>query len=241
MNEQFLIAEHIHKDWDNVQVDFSFAAEKGSFTSIVGPSGSGKSTVLRTIAGLIPPAAQTRIVLDGADITTLAPGKRGCGLMFQNGSLFLHMTVADNVGYGLRCQGLSRRAARREAEAFLVRFKLEGFGNRWPETLSGGEAQRVALARTLIVHPKLVLFDEPFSALDAPLRKTLAQDILAMQKEFAFTAVMVTHDIAEAKYMSSRIILMQQGKKIWDGAAAEFNEQLIREAEGASTAPQPCS
>lgn len=230
MDNEFLVAEHIYKDWGSVSVDFSFAAGKASFTSIVGPSGSGKSTVLRTIAGLIPAAPQTRIVLDGADITQLAPGRRECGLVLQNNSLFLHMTVADNVGYGLRCQGASRKEARKAASDFLARFGLGGFDARYPETLSGGEAQRVALARTLIVRPKLVLFDEPFSALDAPLRKRLAGDILRMQEEFAFTAVMVTHDIAEAKYMSSRIILMQRGKKIWDGLAGEFDEQLIQDA-----------
>lgn len=227
MSDAYFYADNLYKVWDTVTVDFSFAAERGTMTTIVGPSGSGKSTVLRLIAGLDTYDKIPHIVLDGKDITNLAPGKRETGMVAQSGALFPHLTVEDNVGYGLECRGMSKKESRAQADAFLAKFKLEGFAKRYPETLSGGEAQRVALARTLIVQPKLVLFDEPLSALDAPLRKKLAEDIRAMQKETNFTGIMVTHDINEAKTISDHIILVEKGKKRWEGKPAEFSESLF--------------
>ena len=255
MHEPYFSAENLYKVWDTVTVDFSFTAERGTMTTIVGPSGSGKSTVLRLIAGLdtcdnradsddaqaksVTSAGNSdaqpgkhnssapHIMLDGKDITHLEPGKRETGMVAQSGALFLHLTVEDNVAYGLECRGMSKKESRRQAESFLAKFNLEGFAKRYPETLSGGEAQRVALARTLIVQPKLVLFDEPLSALDAPLRKKLAEDIRMMQKETAFTGIMVTHDINEAKTISDTIILMEKGRKKWEGKPAEFSERLF--------------
>src|SRR5574344_1689298 len=232
MHEPYFSAENLYKVWDTVTVDFSFTAERGTMTTIVGPSGSGKSTVLRLIAGLdrfdkrTAAADAPRIMLDGRDITALAPGRRETGMVAQSGALFPHLTVEDNVGYGLECRGISRKESRIRAEAFLAKFRLEGFAKRYPETLSGGESQRVALARTLIVQPKLVLFDEPLSALDAPLRRKLAEDIREMQRATGFTGIMVTHDINEAKSMSDRIILMGKGKKQWEGKPEEFSEAL---------------
>jgi ABC-type Fe3+/spermidine/putrescine transport system ATPase subunit len=132
------------------------------------------------------------------------------------------MSAEDNVAYGLVCRGMKKREAREQAREFLTLFNMQDFARRYPETLSGGEAQRIALARTLIVHPKLVLLDEPLSALDAPMRKKLAREISSMQKKIGFTAVMVTHDISEAKMMSDRIILMEKGRLRWEGAAADF-------------------
>ncbi len=206
-------------------VDVSFQAQKGSMTSIVGASGCGKSTVLRLIAGILRAdrrAVPMTIQLDGKDITKLPPGKRECGLVFQSGALFLHKSVEDNVAYGLECRGMKKREARQQARDFLALFNMQDFAKRYPETLSGGEAQRVALARTLIVQPKLVLLDEPLSALDAPMRKKLAEEIVSLQKKVGFTAVMVTHDIREAKLMSDRIILMEKGRIQWEGAADAF-------------------
>ena len=238
----YFSAENIYKVWNTVTVDFSFTADRSTMTTIVGPSGSGKSTVLRIIAGLdqcdeskpltnhtsISASSKIpRITLDGTNLTNCAPGKRECGMVMQNGALFLHLTVEDNVAYGLQCRGMSKKESRMQAEEFLTKFKLEGFAKRYPETLSGGEAQRVALARTLIVRPKLVLFDEPLSAVDAPLRKQLAEDIRAMQKATGFTGIMVTHDISEAKTVSDTIILMEKGKKRWEGKPELFSEDLF--------------
>lgn len=232
----YLECKGLCKDWTSlstagITVDVSFSADKGSMTSIVGASGCGKSTVLRLVAGILkadqcPLGTKTKITLDGKDITALPPGKRECGLVFQSGALFLHMTAEDNVAYGLVCRGIRKKEARRQAGEFLDLFNMKELAKRYPETLSGGEAQRVALARTLIVRPKLVLLDEPLSALDAPMRKKLAQEIVSMQKRIGFTAIMVTHDISEAKMMSDRIILMEKGRIRWEGAAGEFDESV---------------
>lgn len=227
MQEHYFSAENIQHDWQDFHEDLTLYIDKGIMTCVVGPSGSGKSTLLRIIAGLEKPAAKTRIILDGQDITNTPPAKRNIGLVAQNRSLFLHMTVEDNVGYGLRCKGISKKESREQAKAYLANFELSGFEKRYPETLSGGEAQRVALARTLIIKPKLVLFDEPLSALDAPLRKKLASDIRKWQKELSFTGIMVTHDIAEAKNIGDYIVLLEQGKITWQGAAKEFDENFM--------------
>lgn len=212
---------------DNFDVDISFNIEEKRFVSIVGPSGSGKSTVLKMIAGLESidkknSAVHSKIILDGDDITNLPSGKRNLGMVFQNSALFLNMSVLENVAYGLRCHGMKKKDAREKAESFLERVGLGGFGKRNPETLSGGEAQRCALARTLIVEPKLVLLDEPLSAVDSDLRKKLAADIKKMQRDFNFCAIMVTHDIDEAKTVSDRIIQIKDGRKVWEGSAADF-------------------
>ncbi len=213
----YLECQNLYKKFPIFDVDFSFALEKKSFVSIVGPSGSGKSTLLKMIAGLIVPDKKTdggcaKIILDKKDITNLAPGKRDLGFVFQNSALFLNMSVWKNVAYGLICQGMKKNDAKKMASEFLEKVGLGGFENRNPETLSGGEAQRVALARTLIVKPKLVLLDEPLSAIDSQLRKKLAADIKQMQSDFDFCALMVTHDLDEAKFMGDKILKVENGK-----------------------------
>lgn len=222
-------AENLRQNFDSVHIDVSFSCEKGTMTSIVGPSGSGKSTVLRLISGLNESSSEQKILLDGIDVSNLPPAKRNIGMVFQSHSLFDHLKVDDNVAYGLVSGGMNKKEARLKAADFLKEFGLEGFEKRYPETLSGGEAQRVALARTLIMNPKLVLFDEPLSALDAPLRKKLAALIRDLQKTHDFTGIMVTHDINEAKTISDQIILMKQGKIFWQGKASEFEEKLMEE------------
>ena len=222
-------AENLRQNFDTVHIDVSFSCEKGTMTSIVGPSGSGKSTVLRLISGLNESSSEQKILLDGIDVSNLSPAKRNIGMVFQSHSLFDHLKVDDNVAYGLVSGGMNKKEARLKAADFLKEFGLEGFEKRYPETLSGGEAQRVALARTLIMNPKLVLFDEPLSALDAPLRKKLAALIRDLQKIHGFTGIMVTHDINEAKTVSDQIILMKQGKIFWQGKASEFDEKLMEE------------
>jgi len=226
-------AINLRQSFDSINVDVSFTCEKGSMTSIVGPSGSGKSTILRLISGLNPSCAEQKILLDGNDISKTAPANREIGMVFQSHTLFDHLKVEDNVAYGLISKGMKKKDARKYANEFLKQFGLEDFGKRYPDTLSGGEAQRVSLARTLIMKPKIVLFDEPLSALDAPLRKKLAKLIKELQSSFGFTGIMVTHDINEAKAISDNILLMKKGEIIWNGAASDFDEKMISDESGA--------
>ena len=202
--------KNIHKTWETVTVDFSLECEKGTMTCLLGPSGCGKSTVLNIISGLEKNDGdwqkKLEIELDGQRIEKLPPRERNLGMVFQSGALFNHMNVVNNVAYGLISKGMKKKEALAKASAFLPEFGLEGFEKRMPQTLSGGERQRVALARTLITQPKLVLLDEPLSALDADLRQRLAQQIRQWQKTMGFTAIMVTHDLAEAEAVSDKIV-----------------------------------
>ena len=206
----YFSVKNIHKSWESVTVDFSLECDKGTMTCLLGPSGCGKSTILNIISGLEKndPDWQSRleIELDGQRIESLPPRERGVGMVFQSGALFNHMNVVNNVAYGLISQGVKKREALTRASAFLPDFGLEGFDRRMPQTLSGGERQRVALARTLIIQPKLVLLDEPLSALDADLRRRLAQQLRDWQKKIGFTAIMVTHDENEAEAVADKIV-----------------------------------
>jgi len=206
----YFSVRNIHKTWDSVTVDFSLECEKGTMTCLLGPSGCGKSTVLNIISGLESNDSEWQekleIELDGQRIEKLAPRLRGVGMVFQSGALFNHINVAGNVAYGLISQGMKKKEAMARASAYLPEFGLAGFDRRMPQTLSGGERQRVALARTLITQPKLVLLDEPLSALDADLRRRLASQIREWQKKIGFTAIMVTHDENEAKTVADKIV-----------------------------------
>lgn len=227
MND-FLICNSLQKYWPNCSVDFSCSVPKGKTLVLFGHSGSGKSTVLQMISGLVEPdnidskENPAKIFIDGKDCSKINPAKRDIGMVFQNAVLFPHLRVGDNVGYGLRCRGFSKKESRIMATEFLQKFNLEDFATRDVNSLSGGEAQRVSLARTLIVKPSLILFDEPFSALDKPLAKTLAQDIKKSQEELGFTSVLVTHDKEEAKFLGDYVIKMEKGKIIWQGSVNEF-------------------
>ena len=206
----YFTVKNIHKSWETVTVDFSLECEKGTMTCLLGPSGCGKSTVLNIISGLEKndPDYQTQleIELDGQRIEKLPPRLRGVGMVFQSGALFNHMNVVNNVAYGLISKGMKKKEALARASAYLSEFGLTNFDRRMPQTLSGGERQRVALARTLITQPKLVLLDEPLSALDADLRQRLALQIREWQKTMGFTAIMVTHDVAEAEAVADKIV-----------------------------------
>ncbi len=206
----YFTVKNIHKTWETVTVDFSLECEKGTMTCLLGPSGCGKSTVLNIISGLEKNdpdyEEKLEIQLDGQRIEKLPPRERGVGMVFQSGALFNHMNVVNNVAYGLISQGMKKKEALARASAFLPEFGLGGFDRRMPQTLSGGERQRVALARTLITQPKLVLLDEPLSALDADLRQRLALQIRDWQKSMGFTAIMVTHDENEAKTLADKIV-----------------------------------
>ena len=223
----YLEIQNLHMDYENISIDFSATLEKGKTLAIVGHSGSGKSTILRMIAGLLPSGKNAKIHLDNKDITKLPPNKRDIGMVFQSPCLFEHLKIIDNATFALDCKGISKKQRQEIGKDWLKRFGLDSMENRLPHTLSGGEAQRVSLVRTLIAEPKVVLFDEPFSALDAPLRKKLTADLSNWQKELGFTAILVTHDIEEAKKLGDKIIVMKAGKMIWEGKPEEFVEELL--------------
>ena len=223
----YLEIQNLHMDYENISIDFSATLEKGKTLAIVGHSGSGKSTILRMIAGLLPSGKNAKIHLDNKDITKLPPNKRDIGMVFQSPCLFEHLKIIDNATFALDCKGISKKQRQEIGKDWLKRFGLDSMENRLPHTLSGGEAQRVSLVRTLIAEPKVVLFDEPFSALDAPLRKKLTADLSTWQKELGFTAILVTHDIEEAKKLGDKIIVMKAGKMAWEGKPEAFVEELL--------------
>ncbi|WP_141005859.1 ABC transporter ATP-binding protein [Nocardioides humi] len=200
--------------------DVDLAVADGAVLAVLGPSGCGKSTLLRAVAGLEPLAAG-RIAWDGADLAGTPTHRRGFALMFQDGQLFDHLTVARNVGYARRLQGLSRTAVRAEVADLLDLVGLGGYADRLPRTLSGGERQRVALARSLAARPRLLLLDEPLSALDAGLRGRLAADLRQILTESGTTALLVTHDQDEAFAVADRLAVMRAGRIVQEGPTGE--------------------
>ena len=209
-NTEIICVENLKKSFGDLDVikGISFSVHTGEVLSIIGPSGSGKSTILNIIAGLEQNDKKDdfEILLDNKHVENLAPAKREIGFVFQHGALFNHLNVQDNVAYGLISKGEKKSEARKMAKEFIKEFGLSGFEKRFPQTLSGGEKQRVALARALITKPKLLLLDEPLSALDAELRQKLAFQLKEWQKQFGFTAIMVTHDEEEAQNVADKII-----------------------------------
>lgn len=199
-------------------VDLSVA--DGDVLAVLGPSGCGKSTLLRAVAGLEPLAGGS-IAWEGQDLADTPTHRRGFALMFQDGQLFDHLTVARNVGYAQRLRGLPRHEVRAEVDELLTLVGLEGYGDRLPRTLSGGERQRVALARSLAARPRLLLLDEPLSALDAGLRGRLATDLRRILTASGTTALMVTHDQAEAFAVADRLAVMRDGRIVQEGATTE--------------------
>ncbi|GAA4814691.1 ABC transporter ATP-binding protein [Nocardioides caeni] len=191
----------------------------GEVLAVLGPSGCGKSTLLRAVAGLERPDAGT-VTWDGDDLTRTPTHRRGFALMFQDGQLFDHLTVRRNVGYAQRLRRVDRATVRAEVDALLRLVGLEGYADRLPRTLSGGERQRVALARSLAAAPRLLLLDEPLSALDAELRIRLAADLRRILRDAATTALMVTHDQDEAFAVADRIAVMRAGRIVQEGPTA---------------------
>ncbi|GAA1134853.1 ABC transporter ATP-binding protein [Nocardioides aquiterrae] len=215
-----LTLAHLTVEYDGAPavVDASLALEDGHVLAVLGPSGSGKSTLLRAVAGLEPAAAGS-ISWDGHDLAGVPTHRRGFALMFQDGQLFGHLTVARNVGYALRLRRTPNAAAR--VRELLALVGLEGYEDRLPATLSGGERQRVALARSLAVQPRLLLLDEPLSALDAGLRERLATDLRDILRAAGTTALMVTHDQDEAFTVADRLAVMRDGRIVQQGDIAE--------------------
>jgi iron(III) transport system ATP-binding protein len=202
----------------------SFTVEAGTLVTLLGPSGCGKTTTLRMIAGLELPSAG-RILIAGRDVTNLGATQRDVSMVFQSYALFPHMSVLDNVGYGLRRSGLGRTDAAERARDGLAQVGLKGFDERQPSELSGGQQQRVAVARALVLEPSVLLFDEPLSNLDARLRRQMREEIRELQQRLGLTVVYVTHDQQEAMAVSDRIIVMNAGRIEQQGKPRELYEQ----------------
>ncbi|MFM7011657.1 MAG: ABC transporter ATP-binding protein [Betaproteobacteria bacterium] len=191
--------------------DCSLSVEKGEFLCLLGPSGCGKTTTLQMVAGFTQPSVG-RIILDGEDITALKPSKRGLGVVFQSYALFPHMTVQDNVAFGLQMRKVPAPELTRKVSETLELVHLGAFAQRYPSELSGGQKQRVAMARALVIQPPVLLLDEPMGALDAKLREEMQIELRALQRRVGITTIMVTHDQAEAMTLADRVVLMNKGR-----------------------------
>ena len=218
--------EHLFSGYDSdvVLKDLSLEVAEGEFLSLLGPSGCGKSTLMKTIAGILP-ASSGRILLDGRDITNLPVHKRGTVVVFQDMRLFPHKSVAENVAFPLKMQGIPKAERLKTAEELLEKVQMGAYRNRKPGELSGGQQQRIALARALAAQPKLLLLDEPFSALDENLREDMRRLVLQLQKEFSMTVILVTHDREEALSMSDRVALLFDGRLAQIGTPREVYER----------------
>jgi ABC-type Fe3+/spermidine/putrescine transport system ATPase subunit len=191
--------------------DFSLSVDNGEMVALLGPSGSGKSTLLKLITGIERPDAGD-VQFDGVSILNIPPNKRGAVFMFQKSYLFPFLSVAENIGFGLKVQGISSENIRREVVRMLELIGLPGTEQRNPGQLSGGEQQRVALARALVTNPRLLLLDEPLSSLDTEVRMNLQEAIRSIQRELGITTILVTHDLGEAMAMSDRLALLLNGE-----------------------------
>jgi len=219
-----------HRFGSVVAVDnVSLSIRAGEVVALLGPSGCGKTTLLRAIAGFVSQQAG-RVLVDGQSIDALPPNRRNVGIVFQNYALFPHMTVAENVAYGLRARGQARSLVPATVDRFLEVVRLNGMRDRFPRQLSGGQQQRVALARALAVEPSVLLLDEPFSALDKSLRLDMQIELKRLQQQFGLTAILVTHDQEEAMSVADRIAVMNSGRveqfdtpaKVYDSPATRF-------------------
>ena len=197
---------------------------KGSLTTILGPSGCGKTTTLRMIAGLDAPSSG-QIFIDGQDVTTLGAAERNVSMVFQSYALFPHLSVMGNVSYGLTVTGVGKEEAQRRARATMEIVGLQGFDERLPSELSGGQQQRVAVARALVLEPSVMLFDEPLSNLDARLRRSMREEIRALQQRLKLTVAYVTHDQSEALAVSDQIIVMNAGLIAQAGTPHQLYEE----------------
>ncbi|CAM4413426.1 ABC transporter ATP-binding protein [Paenibacillus alkaliterrae] len=217
MND-YLELQAIRKNFGNTRVldNVDLQIREGELVTLLGPSGCGKSTLLRCIAGLADPDSG-RILLEKKDLTQLPPRSREVGMVFQSYALFPNLTVRENMEYGLKMRRASKDVMRRRSEELLALVDLEDKRDAYPQQLSGGQQQRVALARSLAVQPKLLLLDEPLSALDAKIRKNLRTEIREIQKRFKMTTIFVTHDQEEALTVSDRICIMNKGVIVQDG------------------------
>jgi len=202
----------------------SLGVEKGEFVSLLGPSGCGKTTTLQLIAGFVEPTSGG-ITLEGRDLLAVKPARRGLGIVFQSYALFPHMTVAENVGFGLEMQGVAAAERVRRVGETLELVGLGAFTGRFPRQMSGGQQQRVALARALVIKPQILLLDEPLSNLDAKLREEMQIELRQIQRSLGTTTILVTHDQAEAMALSDRLVVMNHGRAEQIGAPHEAYER----------------
>ncbi|WP_417606900.1 ABC transporter ATP-binding protein [Primorskyibacter flagellatus] len=201
--------------------DLTLDIARGEFVTFLGPSGCGKSTTLRILGGFERPTTG-RIILDGQDVTTQPPEKRQVNMVFQDYALFPHMTVGQNISFGLELKGMDKTSIKRRSDEIMSFLELDAFGDRYPAQLSGGQRQRVALARALAPDPALLLLDEPLGALDAKLRGQVQQELKSIQRRTNKTFFFVTHDQEEALTMSDRIVVMNKGRVEQDGTPEDL-------------------
>ncbi|MCU4180451.1 ABC transporter ATP-binding protein [Bosea sp. BH3] len=206
--------------------DVNIEVSRGEMIVLLGPSGCGKTTTLRLVAGFVE-ATRGRILVEGEDYAALPPYRREMGMVFQSYALFPHLTVAQNITFGLRMRKLPKAEIARRLDEVLEMVKLTPMADRYPRQLSGGQQQRVALSRALAIRPKVLLLDEPLSNLDANLRQSVAREIRQLQKAAGLTALMVTHDQDEAMTMADRLVLMSEGKVQQIGSQEELYEQPL--------------
>ncbi len=209
-----------------VLADITAEFPEGSFTSLLGPSGSGKTTLLRIIAGFIKPD-QGVVTIGNNDVTNTPVWGRNIGMMFQSYALFPHMTIAQNVAFGLERRGIKGAAARKEVDRALEMVRLPGFGERTPKQLSGGQQQRVALARAIVIKPSVLLLDEPLSALDRRLRQEMQVELLRIQRESGLTTIFVTHDQEEALTLSDKVAILDKGRIVQIGEPETVYERPL--------------
>ncbi|MDR1941393.1 MAG: ABC transporter ATP-binding protein [Endomicrobium sp.] len=236
MSKTILELKDIKKSFATVNVldGINLKVSEGEFITLLGSSGCGKTTILRIIAGLEHPDGG-QVILEGADVTALPAEKRNVNTIFQNYALFPHMNVEKNIGYALRLKGLPKREIKKAVENALNLVQLDGFQKRMPSQLSGGQSQRVAIARSVIAKPKVLLLDEPLGALDLQLRRNMQHELKSLQKRLGITFIYITHDQEEALNMSDRIAVMRNGlfeqlgsiKDIYDNPKTDYVAKFV--------------
>jgi putative spermidine/putrescine transport system ATP-binding protein len=221
----YIVLENLNKAYgaNKVLDGFDLTIEKGDLVAFLGPSGCGKTTALRLIAGLVSPD-RGRIIIGGRDITAVPPNRRNTTMVFQSYALFPHMTVTDNIGFGLKMHGVPKKEAAQRINKIIDTTRLRGLEDRFPRQLSGGQAQRAALARALVMNPEVLLLDEPLSNLDAKLRHEMRVEIRLLHESLGLSTVFVTHDQDEALTLADRIVLMHNGKIVQNGSPREVFE-----------------
>ncbi|ARN85431.1 ABC transporter ATP-binding protein [Candidatus Nucleicultrix amoebiphila] len=223
--QPYILVDHVSKNYDGLVAlnNAYLSVYKGEFFALLGPSGCGKTTLLRILSGFEAPSSG-KVYIDGSDMTAVAPYERPVNLMFQSYALFPHMTVEQNIAFGLKQEGLPKTEIRDRVSSILELVHLTKHSRRKPEQLSGGQRQRVALARCLVKQPKLLLLDEPLGALDRQLREKTQFELVSIQEKLGITFIMVTHDQEEAMTMSTRIAVMEEGRIRQVGTPTEIYE-----------------